>query len=118
MKGLVFSILLASLFQCGQDSDLVSCDKSNCGTSATVVDLTGLDGCGLMFELADGTRLEPEMRTYIQAPTVEEDPLYHFELKAGQSVKIDWVESTGMASICMAGPIVFITCITECKKPD
>lgn len=79
-----------------------------------MVDMTGLDGCGLMFELADGTRLEPEMRTYVQAPTKEEDPLYHFELKAGQTVKIDWQESTGLASICMAGPIVFITCITEC----
>lgn len=118
MKGLLISFLLLGLFQCDRDSDLESCDKSSCGTTATVVDLTGLDGCGLMFELADGTRVEPEMRTYIQAPTAEEDPLYHFALQAGQTVKIDWVESTGMASICMAGPVVFITCISECKKPD
>ena len=117
MKGLVIPILLVSLFQCGKDANETNCENSSCSTEATVVDMTGLDGCGLMFELADGTRLEPEIRTYIKEPTIEEDPLYHFDLKAGQVVKIDWVESTDMASICMAGPIVFITCITTCKKP-
>ncbi len=114
MKGIVFSLLLVSLFQCGKDE--VGCANSHCGTEATVVDLTGLDGCGLVFELADGSRLEPEMRTYIKAPTIDEDPLYHFELKVGQKVKISWEESLAL-SACMNGKIVFITCITECKKP-
>lgn len=118
MKGFVISILLIGLFQCDKVADGINCENSSCSTQATVVNMTGLDGCGLMFELEDGTYLEPEMRTYVQAPTIEEDPLYHFELKAGQTVKIDWIESTDLASICMAGPIVFITCITECKKPD
>ncbi|HCM77367.1 MAG TPA: hypothetical protein DIS90_13360 [Cytophagales bacterium] len=77
--------------------------------------MTGLDGCGLMFELEDGTRLDPIRREYIQAPSIEEDPLYHFELKAGQHVKISWVESLGM-NICMAGPLVYITCISECGE--
>ncbi len=111
---MVFSLLLLSLFQCGKDD--VTCADSPCGTDATVVDLTGLDGCGLVFELADGTRLEPEMRTYVQAPTIEEDPLYHFEMKAGQKVKISWQESLAM-TVCMNGKIVFITCISECKNP-
>ena len=117
MKGFVVSLLLVSLFQCGKDGNEINCENTSCATEATVVDMTGLDGCGLMFELADGTRLEPERRTYVQAPTLEEDPLYHFDLKAGQVVKINWQESPGLASICMAGPIVFMTCITECKKP-
>jgi hypothetical protein len=117
MKGFVVLLLLLSLFQCGKESNEMDCENTSCATEATVVDMTGLDGCGLMFELADGTRLEPERRTYIKAPTVEEDPLYHFDLKVGQAVKINWEESTDLASICMAGPIVFITCIIECKKP-
>lgn len=117
MKGFVVLLLLVSLFQCGKESNGIDCENTSCATEAIVVDMTGLDGCGLMFELADGTRLEPERRTYVKAPTLEEDPLYHFDLKAGQIVKINWEESTDLASICMAGPIVFITCITECKKP-
>lgn len=112
------SILLISLFQCSKEDGEMNCDNTTCATEATVVDMTGLDGCGFMFELVDGTRLEPERRIYIQAPTKEEDPLYHFNLKPGQIVKINWIESTDLASICMAGPIVFITCITECRKPD
>lgn len=115
MKGYIFTIFLLSLFQCGKDSDS-ACETSSCGTEATVVDLTGLDGCGLVFELADGTRLEPEQRVYIKAPTKEEDPLYYFDLKAGQHVKINYTE-TDLASICMTGKVVFVTCITECKKP-
>ncbi len=117
MKGFLIMLLLVSLFQCGKDSNEIDGENTSCLTEATVVDMTGLDGCALMFELADGTRLEPEMRTYVQTPTKEEDPLYHFDLKAGQIVKINWEESTDVAGICMAGPIVFITCITEYKKP-
>ncbi|HEY5690746.1 MAG TPA: hypothetical protein VIS49_04740 [Cyclobacteriaceae bacterium] len=117
MKGFVILLLLFSLFQCDWEGNGIDCENTVCATKATVVDLTGLDGCRFLFELADGTRLEPERRTYIKAPTPVEDPLYHFELNAGQVVKINWEESTDLASICMAGPIVFITCITECKKP-
>ncbi len=116
MKGLTFMILLTSLFQCGKEKEPILCNDSACQTEATVVDMTGLDGCGLMFELADGTRLEPEHRTYVQAPSIEDDPLFHFNLKAGQRVKISWEESLAL-SACMAGRIVFITCISECKKP-
>lgn len=116
MKGLITSILLFSLFQCDKNTELIPCGQSSCTTEATVVDMTGLDGCGVMFELADGTRLEPERRTYVAAPSPTEDPLYHFNLKVGQHVKISWQESLAL-STCMAGPIVFITCITECEKP-
>lgn len=115
MKGLICTLLLTVFLQGCGDSYTIICGTEPCGTTAKVVDMTGLDGCGLMFELPNGTRLEPEHRVYIQAPTVAEDPLYHFNLKAGQVVKIDWVESKDLASICMAGPIVFITCIKEVK---
>ncbi|MEQ8362089.1 MAG: hypothetical protein RH948_04415 [Cyclobacteriaceae bacterium] len=115
MKGLIFSLLLILFIQGCGDSYTIICGAEPCGTVAQVVDKTGLDGCGLMFQLPDGTLLEPEFRTYIQTPTVEQDPLYHFNLKAGQTVKIDWVASKELASICMAGPIVFITCIKEVK---
>ncbi len=78
---------------------------------ATVEDLRSLDGCDFVFQLADGTNLIPERRTYIQAPSKEDDPLYHFEMKDGEKVKINYRDSE-LLGACMAGDIVFITCIT------
>lgn len=114
MKGFIAFVLLTSLFQCGRQAENEI--SKGCGTKATVVDMTGLDGCGLMFELEDGSRLEPELRTYIKAPSREEDPMYYFELEAGKKVTISWEESLAL-SACMGGRIVFITCIAECEEP-
>jgi hypothetical protein len=95
-----------------------SCEKKEsgvdpaCSQEAVVKDLTGLDGCGFVLELSDGTRLIPERRTYIQAPDLQDDPIYHFELTDGKKVKISYRDSE-LLGACMAGEIVFITCITS-----
>ena len=104
--------MLLALSQCGKDEavEADTCGSSGCTTQAVVVDMTGLDGCGLMFELADGSLLEP------LAPSSPEDALFNFVLKAGQQVKISWDETLAL-SACMAGRIVTITCITVCNKP-
>lgn len=91
-----------------------------CSTVATVRDLSGLDGCGFVFELADGTRLEPVRMMYcgtapFTAPT--DDPLYNYVFVDGRKVKIDY-ELTGGASACMVGPSVRITCLTEERRND
>jgi hypothetical protein len=92
----------------------------SCSTRATVRDLTGLDGCGFVFELEDGTRLEPVRVFYcgtepFVAPT--DDPLYNFEFADGKKVKISYELSNG-GSICMVGPSVKITCLTEERRND
>lgn len=106
-KIIVFAMLLA----------IAGCAKNNvqpeCKSRATVKDLSGLDGCGFVFELEDGTRLEPIIRVYVTAPT--NDPLYGFEFVDGKKVTIDYEISSG-ASACMAGPIVNITCLTEVRS--
>ncbi len=90
---------------------------TSCTTYATVRDLTGLDGCGFVFELEDGSRLEPQ-RPFLFCGTpplpkeITEDPLYNFEFVDGKLVKIGYRE-TGTSSICMVGPVVKITCIEE-----
>jgi hypothetical protein len=91
-------------------TEVIECFLLECSTVAIVKDLTGLDGCGLVFELKDGSWLEPEYRVYVQPPKPEEDPLYYYELKANEKVQISY-QSTGSASICMVGDVVFITCI-------
>ncbi|MEQ8425245.1 MAG: hypothetical protein RIA63_11085 [Cyclobacteriaceae bacterium] len=116
MKGIAICFLLVSLLKCGGESETIICKTTGCDTKATVVDLSGLDGCGLVFQLEDGTRLDPIHRVYVQAPTEDEDPLYHFDLKAGQQVRISWQEALALNS-CMAGPLVYITCITKCDEP-
>jgi hypothetical protein len=104
----------------------VSCKKeevtkeSNCSPTikATVRDLKGLDGCGFVFELEDGSRLEPIMPTLefcyiIDSPI---DPLLEFVFVDGKEVKINY-EKVERVSICMVGPTVRITCIEE-VNPD
>jgi hypothetical protein len=87
-------------------------DPRSCSVKATVVDLRSLDGCDFAFELEDGTRLLPERRTYVQAPSKESDPVYHYQFTNGTRVKIGFEESPAFGA-CMAGQIVFVTCITN-----
>lgn len=106
-------LLMSSIFNCGGEKNSAENVKASaCNYTATVKDFTGLDGCGLMFELEDGTRLIPEHRVYIQAPTIDEDPLYHYTMTAGARVKISYKETDSM-NVCMAGKTVFITCLTK-----
>jgi hypothetical protein len=78
--------------------------ESDCGTHATVKDLTGFDGCGFIFELEDGTRLEPMF--------LREEPLSTFEFADGKKVVIGYEEKPS-ASVCMIGKTVKIICIQE-----
>jgi hypothetical protein len=117
MKSLIAGLLLATgLFQCGEDVNITKCFAEPCSIEATVRDLTGLDGCGLVFELNDGTRLIPERRTYVQAPQPEEDPIFYYEMIPGNKVLIGFEESSA-ASVCMAGKVVFVTCIEPTGQP-
>jgi hypothetical protein len=112
MKRVILFVFLASLFiRCENDS------IGDCSIPATIRDLTGLDGCGFVLELANGSRLEPE-RPFIFCGTpplpkeITEDPLYNFEFVDGKRVRISYYE-TNRPSICMVGPTVKITCIEE-----
>jgi len=114
----IFLFVITVFAQCESDS------PEDCSTPATVRDLTGLDGCGWVFELEDGTRLEPFRVFRCGTPPLSkettEDPLLDFEFVDGKRVFIDyeivhqnWHERADSVSICMVGPMVRITCITE-----
>jgi hypothetical protein len=114
MRLLALVIIVFAVSACDEDKLQVSCNE---GVAAIVRDLTGLDGCGFVFELEDGTRLEPYMTGYCGTPPlpkeVTENPLYNFEWVDGKEVIIGFEEVKDAASICMAGPIVKITCLQE-----
>jgi hypothetical protein len=108
-------ILFATLFvSCEEEPIAISCDDA---VLATVRDLRGLDGCGFVFELVDGTKLEPQMIFYCGTPPlpkeVTQNPLHNFQFIDGKQVRIAFEEIPDAASICMVGKIVKITCIEE-----
>ncbi len=118
MKAYIAPLLfiLSLLFTNCKDEQpiVITCDNA---VLATVKDLTGLDGCGFVFELADGTKLEPQMLFYCGTPPlpkdVTENPLDDFQWVDGKQVRIAYEEIPEVASICMAGKIVKITCLEE-----
>jgi hypothetical protein len=96
-------------------------DRTTCSVEATVRDLTQLDGCGFVFELNDGTRLEPQRLFYCGTPPlpkeVTDDPLFNFQFVDGKKVKIAY-QPVSALSICMVGSVVKITCLTEMAVSD
>jgi hypothetical protein len=120
MKRFAFWIFLGLLtlavlaFSCKEEDIL----RGDCGTPATVRDLTGLDGCGYVFELEDGTRLIAHWEWgWCGTPPLPEgateDPLYNFQYADGKKVLIGFEEKPDLATTCMAGRVVKITCLEE-----
>jgi PKD repeat protein len=72
-----------------------------CSLTGTVMDYTGLDGCGLLIILDNGETLQPA------------EVVPNFVLKEGQRVRLSYTELTDRAGICMKGKIVRIDCIEE-----
>ena len=108
------SLIILSLFSCEEEKIYPDCETP---VLATVRDLTGLDGCGFVFELSDGTRLEPQRMLYCGTPPlpkeITEDPLYQFEFVDGKKVLLGYEECEDCFSLCMVGPIVKVICIRE-----
>jgi PKD repeat protein len=76
-----------------------------CSLYGTVMDYSGLDGCGLVISIDNGELLEPRQ-------IVPE-----FTLKEGQRVVLSYTE-TPSPSICMVGKTVRIDCIREIEKSE
>lgn len=82
---------------------LLACNRSTCenAQAATIVDYTGLDGCGLVIQLQNGTVLEPvNLNDFNMTPT------------DGMKVWVKYHEIAG-GSICMVGQIVEIDCLAK-----
>lgn len=113
MKNFLALLLILVLSQCTEEDV-----QKTCSTRATVRDLTGLDGCGFVFELEDGIRIEP-VKTYTlmcgTPPLPKEvtgDPLFSFDFVEGKKVLISY-QLAESGSYCMAGLPAKITCLSE-----
>ena len=70
---------------------------SLCGGNATLLDYTGLDGCGWVLE-SDGEVLEPiNLESFLNDP---ED---------GMRLEVEYDLAENVFSICMVGPMVVLT---------
>jgi hypothetical protein len=94
MKKFIF-LLLCAVF--------VSCAQQHCpnGIPVKMKNLTGLDGCGWVLELSDGSRMEPINLNAFNVKMVE-----------GKKIYVTF-EDFPAASICMVGKIVKITSVCE-----
>lgn len=78
---------------------LTACSKSNSGMlKGKLHDYTGLDGCGMLIDLDNGTTLEPTNLSNFQD---------NVNLVDGQKVWVRYHEISA-GSICMVGKVVEI----------
>lgn len=112
---LVLLCVIVFLSSCDNDDHTVV--RSECSTPATVRNFSGLDGCGYVFELSDGTIIEPHMSLYCGTPPlpkeITDNPLYKFHWVDGKKVRINYTVIDTFASICMAGKTATITCVQD-----
>lgn len=110
---LLLIILFVGLLAC-EDHPV---ESTNCSTKATVRNLNGIDGCGWVFELSNGIRIQPFMIGWCGTPPlpkeVTEDPLFNFEYVDGKVVYIDYEIMNDAVNTCMIGPVAKITCLRE-----
>lgn len=113
MKNCGSSILIAMFIWFASCNTEVS---NECSVLATVKDLSGFDGCGFVFELSDGSYLEPRQLFWCGTPPQADAPknvLEDFEFVDGKVVSIGYEVIPDAATYCMVGKVVRITCIDE-----
>lgn len=95
MKNILIFSCLIFVFSCSKES--------GCSDSEHVImrNLTGLDGCGWVLQLDDGSKLEPQNLNDFEIEFVE-----------GKSLHVSYKEIDA-GSICMVGKIVEIKCLVE-----
>ena len=92
-------ILVLQISGCNKSSseNAQACENAH---KAKFKDLTGLDGCGMVIQLQNGSYLEP---TNLHEMDIE--------MTDGKKIWISYHSLPNMASICMVGDIVEIDCI-------
>jgi hypothetical protein len=120
MKEVLILILACSLIISCSHEEITpeEHDLDRCSTPATIRDYRGLDGCGYVLELNDGTILESVSLIVCGPPPQSimtlDDPLLNYHID-GLKVLIDYENYAG-GSVCMVGELVRITCITKAES--
>lgn len=74
------------------------------GITVTLTDKSGLDGCTWLFTMADGKMLHPiNLDDFIEKPM------------DGKRYVITYTKAEDMFSICMAGEMITLSCVSGLK---
>lgn len=101
-KVLIICMLSLALVSCDnskKDNNTSNCENAEKGK---IVNLNGLDGCGWLIELDNGSKIIP---TNLDT--------FDIEIAEGKKVNVNYTEKDDMAGICMAGKIAEINCINQ-----
>ena len=95
---LILSVILLTLSCANTKNNTFNCLNSKKGT---LINKTGLDGCGWMIALQDGKTVNPTN-------------LNSFDIKLIDNTKITfgYKEKNDLFDTCMSGKIIEITCLT------
>ena len=96
IKYLLFSVMV--ICSCNSNNNS-GCEN---GELVTLQDFTGLDGCSWMLVKKDNSSLEPINLTEFISQPME-----------GDTYEVTYEVRTDLASICLVGTIVKITCATK-----
>lgn len=103
MQMFLLAAALAAVFTaCKKDSDNHPCQNA---VEATFRDLTGLDGCGFVLELANGSRLEISNLDELDVTP-----------KDSMKVRVSYGVLPNLGSVCMTGPVVRVDCIEKVQE--
>ena len=79
----------------------ISCEKQNLNYNATLINYSGLDGCGWMVKMNDGKVYEPiNLADFEPNPQVNEPICVSFKIQSS-------------ISICMFGETIFINSLEK-----
>ena len=101
MRKLFFIAVLFIFVVCEDEEEPL--EEPLCNIKATLEDYSDLDGCGFVIMLKDSTILE--IGDYDEEPD--------FSFRDGMTVNITYEEMKGIATACMVGTIVRITCMEK-----
>lgn len=78
-------------------------DNKQCenAVKGTLVDKTGLDGCSMVIQIGDNEYLEPINLNEL-----------NIDIREGRQIEFTY-EEVDVATICMVGKVVRITCVEE-----
>lgn len=81
-----------------------SCKRKSCSDSekATLVDASGIGGCGMIIKLKNGKSLEPKNLND-----------FNIDPKDGEKIWVSYHSAKSGGTICMMGDIVIIDCISK-----
>lgn len=83
---------------------LFSCTKNDCSNSekATLVDASGIGGCGIIIKLKSGETVEPKnLNDFMDTP------------RDGDKVWVSYHLAKSGGTVCMMGDVVIIDCIAK-----